>query len=139
MQKVTMEPIGVARSALKKKAEAPPQGPTAGTEAVIEIDNSYELGLADLRPGMDLWVLYYFDKADGPLMQVHPQGNPNRPLRSLFATRAPCRPCPIGLSLVRLLDKNGCKLSVRGLEAIDGTPILDIKPYNGDLDSPRPE
>lgn len=139
MQPVNMEPIGVVRSAIKHTSDAPPQGPTAGTEAVIEINSRFKTGLADLEAGMDIWVLVYFDKADGPVMQVHPQGNLNRPLRSLFATRAPCRPSPIGLSLVRILDINGCRLNVRGLEAIDGTPVLDIKPYNAVLDSPRPE
>lgn len=139
MSSATFEPIGAVRSAIQTRADAPHQGATAGTKATIEIDERFAEGISDLKAGMDIWVLFHFDKADEALMKVHPRGNPEAPLRSLFATRAPCRPSPIGLTLVRILTIEANSIAVRGLEAIDGTPILDIKPYSKALDSPRPE
>lgn len=137
MEPIGLTPIGRVRSALADRGQAPRQGPPAGLMAVIELEPAHAAGLAGLKPGDWLWVLYYFDRADPPQALVHPRGDPARPLTGVFNTRAPCRPCPLGLTLVRLLAIAGGRLTVRGLEALDGTPVLDIKPYVPKIDAPR--
>ncbi len=103
---------------------------------MIELRPELAPGLEGLEPGQFLWVLFYFHQSGQPLLKVHPRGDPSRPLTGVFATRAPVRPCPIGLSLVRLEAVDGHRLTVRDLEALDGTPILDLKPYVSSLDTP---
>jgi len=136
---IRLTPIGRVRSGLGDRSQAPRQGPKAGLTAVIELDPVHAQGLTGLRPGDWLWVLYYFDRADPPQALVHPRGDPNRPLTGVFNTRAPCRPCPLGLTLVRLLAIEGARLTVRGLEALEGTPVLDLKPHVPAIDAPREE
>jgi L-fuculose-phosphate aldolase len=138
MQTIRLEPIGVVRSSLGQRHEAPLQGPEAGLLAVIELDPAWQAGLAGLAPGRDLWVIYHFHQAGEPTLLVHPRRDASRPLTGVFNTRAPCRPAPLGLTLVRLLAVEGRRLTVRGLEALDGTPVLDIKPYVPGLDQPAP-
>lgn len=104
---------------------------------MIELEPAHAEGLTGLAAGAWLWVLYYFDRADPPRSLVHPQGDPARPLTGVFNTRAPVRPCPLGLTLVRLVDRDGTQLTVRGLEALDGSLVLDIKPYSPRIDAPR--
>jgi tRNA-Thr(GGU) m(6)t(6)A37 methyltransferase TsaA len=135
----SFKPIGIVRSPYATRREAPKQGPEAGGEAVIELELQWTGALEGLEPGRDLWVLTYFHQADQPKTRVHPRGDASRPKTGLFNTRAPSRPNPIGLTLVRLLAIDGHKLTVRGLEALDGTPVLDIKPYVPGIDQPREE
>ncbi|MFH1060291.1 MAG: tRNA (N6-threonylcarbamoyladenosine(37)-N6)-methyltransferase TrmO [Pseudomonadota bacterium] len=137
MEDVRLTPIGRVHSALTERGQAPHQGPPAGVTAVIELDPAHAQGLTGCRPGDWLWVLYYFDRADAPCLLVHPRGDRSRPLTGVFRTRAPSRPCPVGLTLVQLTALTGVRLTVRGLEALDGTPVLDIKPYVPAIDSPR--
>lgn len=125
------------RSALTERGQAPHQGLPAGVVAVIELDPALAEGLGGCQPGDWLWVLYYFDRADPPRLLVHPRGDRSRPLTGVFHTRAPSRPCPVGLTLVQLTARDGVRLTVRGLEALDGTPVLDIKPYVPAIDAPR--
>lgn len=141
MQPVTLSPIGVVRSPYQSPGEAPHQGPEAGGQAVIALDPALAQGLTGLTPGRDLWVICHFHQTPGPKLLVHPRGDQTRPLTGIFNTRSPKRPCPLSLTLVRLVDlrqsPEGPLLTVRGLEAIDGTPVLDLKPYAPDLDLPR--
>jgi tRNA-Thr(GGU) m(6)t(6)A37 methyltransferase TsaA len=133
----SVTPIGVVRSPYTESKDTPKQGPEAGVESVIELEPEWSGALEGLEPGRDIWVLTYFHQADQPRLRIHPRGDASRPLTGLFNTRAPCRPNPIGLTLVRLLAIQGNNLTVRGLEALDGTPVLDIKPYIPGVDAPR--
>lgn len=141
MQPVTLNPIGVVRSPYASADQAPHQGPEAGGEAVIALDPALAPGVTGLAPGRDLWVICYFHQTPGPKLLAHPRGDLTRPLTGIFNTRSPKRPCPLSLTLVRLLElrdsPEGPLLTVRGLEAIDGTPVLDLKPYAPDLDLPK--
>jgi tRNA (adenine37-N6)-methyltransferase len=130
----SMEPIGVVRTPYVETAQVP-KGPGAEhhAEGVLEILPSYELGLTDIEGFSHLYVLWVFDRASGCELLGAPPTDP-RP-HGVFATRSPRRPNPIGLSVVRLLGRDGCKLSVRGVDMLDGTPILDIKPYLSSIPS----
>ena len=107
--------------------------------AVIELDPAWAQGLEGIAPGRWLWVLCLFDQAKEPKLMVHPRGDRSRPQTGLFNTRSPHRPNPISLTLVRLEALKGNRLTVRGLEMIDGTPVLDIKPWSEGIDHPRGE
>lgn len=139
MKTIELSPIGVVRSSFAAPSEAPPQGSEVGARARLELLPQFAEGLLGLKAGDHVWVLYHFHQSGPASMLVHPRGDVNRPLKGVFATRSPSRPCPIALSLARLESIDGAVLEVRGLEAIDGTPVLDIKPYAPGLDRPRPE
>jgi len=83
-----------------------------------------------------LLVVYHIDRSPGYRESVHPMGDPSRPERGVFATRSPCRPNPIGITVVEILAVEGTKICVTGLDALDGSPLLDIKPYEEHFDSP---
>ena len=121
-------PIGVVRSPLKDRAAAPKQGYEGAPDARILIDLVYLAGLARLTPGQDLLVLTWLHQSERSTLKVHPRRDLTQPLTGVFATRSPDRPNPIGLHRVRLLAIAGGDLHVRSLEAIDGTPVIDIKP-----------
>ena len=125
---LAFRPIGVVRSPFTREEGTPIQ-PTvaAGAEGTIEIDAAYAPALADLDGFERIWVVYVFDRAGAYRAQVVPYRDDR--LRGLFATRAPCRPNPIGLSSLRLLGITGATLRVADLDILDGTPVLDIKPY----------
>jgi tRNA-Thr(GGU) m(6)t(6)A37 methyltransferase TsaA len=124
----TMEAIGTVRSPYTDRAQIP-KGPGAEhrAEGVLEVLPELETGLQDIEGFSHLYVLWVFDRAQGfdllatPPTDTMPHG--------VFATRAPRRPNPIGLTVVTLLRREGCRLHVRGVDMLDGTPILDIKPY----------
>ncbi|MBI4799725.1 MAG: tRNA (N6-threonylcarbamoyladenosine(37)-N6)-methyltransferase TrmO [Desulfarculus sp.] len=138
MESIRLEPIGVVRSALATAEQAPRQGPEAGLVSVIEIAPAWRQGLTGLSPGRDLWVIYHFHQAQATALMTHPRHDPARALTGVFNTRSPKRPAHLGLTLVRLLQVDQGRLTVRGLEALDGTPVLDIKPYVPGLDQPAP-
>jgi tRNA-Thr(GGU) m(6)t(6)A37 methyltransferase TsaA len=123
----TFEPIGVVRSPFKEKMEAPRQPQDA--EGTIELlpGKNFEDALDGIEAWDHLWVLFVFDRAEGWRPKVLPPRSAER--RGVFATRSPHRPNPIGMSVVRLLGVDGLTLRVRGLDMLDGTPVLDIKPY----------
>lgn len=139
MEPIELTPIGVIHSPFAEPGEAPHQGAEADAPAEIVLADGMAEGLQGLEAGDWLWVLYHFHRSGPARMLVHPRGDRSRPLKGVFATRAPIRPCPIGLSLARLEAIDGQVMRVRGLEAIDGTPVFDIKPYAAGLDRPRPE
>ena len=124
----TPEPIGYVRSPFKDTA-AVPKGPGAKhpEEGVLEILPEFALGLTDIEGYSHLIVLWVFDKSDGFDLLVTPPTD-DRP-HGLFTTRSPCRPNPIALTIVELLRRENGSLHVRGVDMLDGTPILDIKPY----------
>ena len=105
----------------------------------IVVDSPFADALLGVEAGSDLVVIYFAHRADNDVLQVHPRGNPERPLRGVFATRSPARPNPIGLTTVRVEAIDGNVLEVVGLDAIDGTPVLDIKSHAQGFDTPYSE
>jgi tRNA-Thr(GGU) m(6)t(6)A37 methyltransferase TsaA len=124
----SIEPIGVVRSELTQLENAPMQGDEGAPEAWLEITPQAAQGLKGIKPGDELILLTWLHLAERDVLQVHPRGDLNRPLTGVFATRSPDRPNPIGLHHVFVLEVSELKLRVAPLEAIDGTPIVDIKP-----------
>jgi len=102
----------------------------------IVLDPALTDGLLGLEPGSDVVVLYYFHRSAGYDLQVHPRGDPSRPLRGVFAVRSPRRPNPIAVTTVRVRSVEGNVLEVIGLDALDGSPVLDIKVYALSFDTP---
>lgn len=124
----SMRPIGRVRSAYTETAQIP-KGPDArhDAEGVLEVLPEFEPGLSDIEGFSHLFVIWVFDRAEGYELLVTPPTD-DRP-HGVFATRAPRRPNPIGLTVVQLLRRDGPRLHVRGIDMVDGTPIVDIKPY----------
>lgn len=124
----SMSPIGTVRSAYRDTADIPKGlGAAHEAEGVLELLPECEPGLADIEGFSHLYVLWVFDRVSGYDLTAMPPSD-NRP-HGVFATRSPRRPNPIGLTVVRLLRREGSRLHVRGVDMLDGTPILDIKPY----------
>jgi len=130
-----VNPIGYVRSPYQDGAKIP-KGPGAqhDAEGWLEIRPELEAGLADIEGFSHLYVIWVFDRADGVSLTATPPSD-NRP-HGVFATRSPRRPNPIGLTVVELLERDGARLRVRGVDMLDGSPILDLKPY---LSSVPPE
>jgi tRNA-Thr(GGU) m(6)t(6)A37 methyltransferase TsaA len=124
----TLEPIGVIRSELDSLEAAPRQGDEGAPEAWLELTAQVAQGLASIMAGDELIVLTWLHRARRDVLQVHPRGRIEAPLTGVFATRSPDRPNPVGLHRVTVLEVVGQRLRVAPLEAIDGTPIVDIKP-----------
>ena len=135
---ISMEAIGVWRTPLKTRQEAPKQGIEAGITAEIELDPRWVPGLTGMKPGAFIWVLSYFNQAKEPELMIHPRNDKRNPKTGLFNTRSPNRPAPVAMGLVEVLEVEGNRLSVKGVDALDGTPVLDLKPYIARLDSPQP-
>jgi len=126
--------IGVVHSLFTEPAGTPIQPPFAReAEGTVEVFPQYADGLGDLEGFERIWLVYWFDRAPAPRLRVVPFRDDVE--RGLFATRAPCRPNPIGLSCVRLLKVDGNLLTVAGVDILDGTPLLDIKPYAPQFDA----
>ncbi len=123
-----LRPIGVIRSEIKERSQAPKQGSEGAPDAWIEVFPFACEGLDGLAVGDEIVVLTWLHKARRETMKVHPRSDPQRRLMGVFATRSPDRPNPIGLHQVtiRKLEKN--RMRVGPIEAIDGTPVIDIKP-----------
>ncbi len=125
---ISIQPIGYVRSSYKDTAEIPKGlGAKHEAEGVLEIRAAFEPGLADIEGFSHLYVIWTFDRSDGFDLTVKPPSD-DRP-HGVFATRAPRRPNAIGLTVVELLGREGPLLRVRGIDMLEGTPILDIKPY----------
>jgi tRNA-Thr(GGU) m(6)t(6)A37 methyltransferase TsaA len=120
--------IGTVESSLRSRAEAPKQGDEGAPEAWLAFDAAVAAGLEGLAAGDEVLVLTWLDRAARDVLRVRPRGDAARPETGVFATRSPDRPNPIGLHRVTVLEVDGTRLRVRDLEAIDGTPILDVKP-----------
>jgi tRNA-Thr(GGU) m(6)t(6)A37 methyltransferase TsaA len=129
MHDITLTPIGHVESPLTDTALAPKQGNEGAPEAWLVFDAAYADGLRDVRAGDEVLVLTWLHRADRGTLRVHPRDDTSAPLRGVFSTRSADRPNPIGLHRVRVVDVEGpTRLRVRDLEAVDGTPVLDVKP-----------
>ena len=151
MAEYIVRPIGVVRSALKDPADAPKQGALTGQEAEIVVDPAYlpaldglarrvaaaenaDCGDDEHRKGGKIIVICWMHRADRGRLKVHPRGQEELPERGVFSTRSPHRPNPVSLHTVTLLSIEGNVLRVRGMDAIDGTPVVDIKSHSPELD-----
>ncbi|HEX9204598.1 MAG TPA: tRNA (N6-threonylcarbamoyladenosine(37)-N6)-methyltransferase TrmO, partial [Candidatus Deferrimicrobiaceae bacterium] len=147
MEEFVVRPIGVIRSALKDPADAPKQGALSDREAEVVVDPAYLSALDGLtgrvapegeavsgdsvyRKSGKVIVICWMHGADRMRLKVHPRGQEDRPERGVFSTRSPHRPNPLSLHTVTLLSVEGNVLRVRGMDAIDGTPVVDIKPHS---------
>jgi tRNA-Thr(GGU) m(6)t(6)A37 methyltransferase TsaA len=124
-----MSPIGYVRSGLKQRSGAPRQGWEGAPDATLEIDPAFAECLDGIEPGQEIWILTWLHESRRSVHKVHPRGDRLNRLTGVFATRSPDRPNPIGLHRSKVLGMDGgSTVRVQGLEAIDGTPIVDIKP-----------
>ncbi|MFO7783232.1 MAG: tRNA (N6-threonylcarbamoyladenosine(37)-N6)-methyltransferase TrmO [Thermodesulfobacteriota bacterium] len=125
--------IGVVHSAYKGRKDAPSQGRHRDEASTLEIFERFEPGLKDVESCSHLIVLYLQHQGDRHRLQTRTPWGPE--IHGVFATRSPDRPNPIGLCTVELVERNGCFLTVRWLDALDGSPLLDIKPYSAGVDA----
>jgi tRNA-Thr(GGU) m(6)t(6)A37 methyltransferase TsaA len=125
---VEIRPIGIVESELTDVASAPNQGDEGGPAAWLVFEPAVLDALDGIRPGDDVIVLTWLDRARRDVLRVHPRGDVSRPRQGVFATRAPERPNPIGLHRVTVESIEGGRVRVSNLEAVDGTPIVDLKP-----------
>jgi tRNA-Thr(GGU) m(6)t(6)A37 methyltransferase TsaA len=123
-----LEPVAHVESPLTDRASAPKQGDEGAPEASLVFAPAYADALDGVAAGDELIVLTWLDRADRRVLRVHPRDDRSRPPRGVFATRSPDRPNPIGLHRVRVVSVDGLRLRVRDLEALDGTPVVDVKP-----------
>jgi len=124
----TVHPIGRVQSPLISTADAPRQGDEGAPDAYLVLHPEVQAGLDGVAVGDEIIILTWLHEADRSLLRVHPRGDLSRPEAGVFSTRAPSRPNPIGLHRVRVLDIAGVRVHVSALEAIDGTPVIDLKP-----------
>jgi tRNA-Thr(GGU) m(6)t(6)A37 methyltransferase TsaA len=124
---IELEPIGVVESTLAERSQAPRQGHEGAPDAWLALRPDVAEALDGLAPGMRILVLTWLDRADRSVRRVHPRDDLTRPLSGVFVTRSPDRPNPIGLHEVEVLAVEGTRVHVRPLEALDGTPVLDLK------------
>ena len=126
--RIELSPIGTVESPLTDPAAAPKQGDEGAPEAWLVLDADVLDALDGIRPGDEAIVLTFLHRAGRDVLRVHPRDDPARPLRGVFGTRSADRPNPIGMHRVRIESIEGARVRVRNLEAVDGTPILDLKP-----------
>jgi len=124
----SLAPIGFIQSSLKSRREAPKQGNEGAPEAWLEIVPEVVSGLKGVFSGQEVVLITWLHQARRDVLRVHPRSDRNLPLAGVFATRSPDRPNPLGLHRVTVLEIVGNRLRVKPLEAIDGTPVVDIKP-----------
>jgi tRNA-Thr(GGU) m(6)t(6)A37 methyltransferase TsaA len=120
--------VGRVQSMLVDRADAPLQGPEGAPEAWLAFDDAFIACITDLYPGDEILIFTWLHLASRDVLRVYPRGNPANAEEGVFSTRSPDRPNPIGLHRVRIVDVQGNRIRVSDLEALDGTPILDIKP-----------
>jgi tRNA-Thr(GGU) m(6)t(6)A37 methyltransferase TsaA len=120
--------VAVVESPLRARADAPNQGFEGAPDAWLVFADEVADALSDVAVGDRLIVLTWFDRSDRSVLRVHPRGNPATPLTGVFSTRSPDRPNPIGLHEVTVQEIDGLRVRVSDLEALDGTPVVDVKP-----------
>jgi tRNA-Thr(GGU) m(6)t(6)A37 methyltransferase TsaA len=128
MTSFDLKVIGRVESPLTELDAAPRQADEGAPEAVLVFGPEVLEGLRSLRPGQQVLLLTWLDRARRDVLSVHHRGDTARPEEGVFSTRSPHRPNPIGLHRVEIMTIDGLRVRVRALEAIDGTPILDVKP-----------
>ena len=121
-------PIGRVESPLTDKAAAPKQGREGSPEAWLVFEPAILEGLEGIAAGDEVILLTWLDRADRDVLRVHPRDDVNNPMRGVFGTRSADRPNPIGLHPIQIVEIDGSRVRVRDLEALDGTPIVDVKP-----------
>ena len=120
--------IGRVESPLTDRTSAPKQGDEGAPDADLRFEGRHAAGLEGIEPGDEILVLTWLDRAFRDVLKVRPRNDFSAPHKGVFATRSPDRPNPIGLHRVQVLEIDGTRLRVSNLEALDGTPILDVKP-----------
>jgi tRNA-Thr(GGU) m(6)t(6)A37 methyltransferase TsaA len=123
-----LKPVGVIRSTLKSRRDAPKQGSEGAPDAWLEVHAWAADALHMLAAGDKIVVITWFHRSKRDVLQVHPRSNPRNPLTGVFATRSPDRPNPLALHPVTIRSIKGTRLRIGPIEAIDGTPVVDIKP-----------
>ena len=121
-------PVGWVKSPLTERAQAPRQADEGAPPAWVVFEAAVTDALRDLRPGAENIVLTWLDRADRGVLLTIPRGDPRNPMTGVFSTRSPDRPNPIGLHRARIVARAGLRIEVDALEAIDGTPVVDVKP-----------
>ncbi len=129
-KQIVFRPIGIVRSASRE----PENRDWDKTVSEIHIDPKWIKGLKGLEDFSHIIILFHLSRAEGVNLLVHPKRRMDLPLVGMFATRSPHRPNPIAMTICRLIKRRGTHLTVKGLDAIDGTPVIDIKPYIPDND-----
>jgi tRNA-Thr(GGU) m(6)t(6)A37 methyltransferase TsaA len=124
----SLYPVGVVHSPLKHREEAPKQGSEGAPDAWIEVHPTVAEGLDGIGVGDEIIVITWLHQAHRDILRLHPRGDKTMPLTGVFATRSPDRPNPLGLHQVTVLEIDGNRLRVGPIEAIEGTPVVDIKP-----------
>ena len=127
MKPVSIKPIGIIRSELKKIEEAPLFYTEGAPDAFLELDPAYAEGLDRMQADDEIIVITWLHRARRDMLRVHPRDDASRPLRGVFSTRSQDRPNPVGLHRVKVLEMRGSRLHIGPIEAIDGTPVIDIK------------
>jgi tRNA-Thr(GGU) m(6)t(6)A37 methyltransferase TsaA len=125
---IQLTPVATVESPLTDPASAPKQGDEGAPDALLSFEPAVLEALGGIRAGDEIIVLTWLDRARRDVLRVHPRGDPSRPQQGVFSTRSPHRPNPIGLHRVQVVSVDGATLRVRNLEAVDGTPIIDVKP-----------
>jgi tRNA-Thr(GGU) m(6)t(6)A37 methyltransferase TsaA len=128
MSEIELKPIGKVSSSLKSLDAAPRQADEGAPEAWLVFEPEVAAGLRNIRPGDELVLITWLDRARRDVLTVHPRGDVSRPAEGVFSTRSPHRPNPLGLHDVKVTAVEGARLRVSSLEALDGTPIIDVKP-----------
>lgn len=123
-----IRPIGIIRSELSSREKAPRQGCDGAPDAWIELNPDLVKGLEGISTNSEIILVTWFHKAHRDILKLHPRRDNTRPVTGVFSTRSPDRPNPIGLHRVTVLNITGNRLKVGPMEAIDGTPVVDIKP-----------
>ena len=134
MKSYSVIPIGLIRSELKSTADAPAFYTEGAPNACLEVFPDFRDALDLLQPGQEIIVITWLHLALRDVLKVHPRGNPENPLTGVFLTRSPDRPNPLGLHRATVLQINGRELLVGPIEAVDGTPVVDIKPVVAQAD-----
>lgn len=124
---MNLQAIGYIRSTLRDLSDAPRQGSEGAPDAWLEVDPRYADGLLGIAPGDQLLILTWLHRADREVLQTHPRNELTNPLTGVFMTRSPDRPNPLGLHTVTVRAIEGTRLRIGPIEAIDGTPVVDIK------------
>jgi tRNA-Thr(GGU) m(6)t(6)A37 methyltransferase TsaA len=129
-----LHPVGVIRSTIQTRAQAPMQGSEGAPDAWLEVEARVAAGLKGIAVGDDLIVITWLHQARRETLEVHPRSDRTRPLAGVFATRSPDRPNPHGLHRVTVREIAGTRLRIGPMEALDGTPVVDIKPVLTDAE-----
>jgi tRNA-Thr(GGU) m(6)t(6)A37 methyltransferase TsaA len=128
MTEITIKPVGRVESSLKERATAPKQGDEGAPAAWIAFDPALVDALHGIEPGDEVLVFTWLDRGDREVLRTRPRDDPANPIQGVFSTRSPDRPNPIGLHPVRVVAIEGTRMLVSELEALDGTPVIDLKP-----------